>query len=391
MRVCLALPYSWAYPAGVPEHVVSLAGHLERRGHEVSVVSPDDPLDLITRITHPGLGRHDPPPERMIVVARSLPVPSNGTIVNIAISPLAYRAAYRAVERLRPDVVHVHEPLVPFLPWGAIRAAKALGVPVVGTFHAHYPDGCVHYRIFKPALLPFHRALDARIAVSPAAARTVTEALPGEVRIIPNAVDVARFAPDGERERAPHEVLFVGRPAPRKGLPVLLEAFERLLRKVPEARLVIVGSRPEDVRLPKVLLSSVEVRGVVDETGLVEAMRSASVLCAPSVGSESFGMILIEAMAAGLPVLASDIPGYDAVVSHERDGLLFPAGDPGALAASLARLLRDSALRGRLAAAGSETVRRYDWRRVAAEIEEVYLSVLDRSRPAAGGELAAGV
>lgn len=379
MRVCLVAPYSWAFPVGVLEHADSLGDHLERRGHVVELITPNDPLDLPTRLLHPRLGRHGAIPARVTPVGRSIPLPSNGTFVNVAFSPRAFFAARRAVKRLRPDIVHAHEPLVPPVGWGALRAAKELGIPTVGTFHAHYPEGCYHYRAFKPVLSPFYRALNAKVAVSPMAAKTVAEIFPNDLRVIPNGVDVDRFKPVGA-PRNLNEILFVGRPATRKGLSVLLDALPLVLQKVPEARLVIVGSHPEDVQLPKKLLSSVKVRGMLDDDELVHAMHSASVLCAPSTGAESFGIVLIEAMAAGLPVLASDIPGYNSVVTHERDGVLAPPGDTGALASALTGLLRDPERRNRLSEAGLVTARRYDWPHVATEIESVYEEVLERSQ-----------
>ena len=377
MKICINAPYTWAFPVGVLEHADSLADHLERWGHVVRVVTPNDPLDLLTRLLHRRLGRHGATPARVTSVGRSVPLSSNGTFVNVAFSPRAFFAAKRTVKRLRPDIVHVHEPLVPPVCWGTIQAAKELGVPVVGTFHAHYPDGCYHYKIFKQVLSPFYGALDAKIAVSPMAAKTVAEHFPGEIRTIPNGVDVNRFKPTGTL-RNPDEILFVGRPDTRKGLSVLLDALPAILKKVPEARLVIVGSHPEDVKLPKELLSSVEVRGMLDDDELVRAMHSTSVLCAPSTGAESFGIVLIEAMAAGLPVLASGIPGYDAVVTDEKDGVLVPPGDPAALANGLVGLLQDPERRKKLSKAGLITARRYDWPRVTTEIEGVYRELVRR-------------
>jgi phosphatidylinositol alpha-mannosyltransferase len=375
MRVCIVSPYSWAFPGGVVEHIESLSRHLERRGHVVRVVAPNDPLDRRTRLLHPKLGRHGAIPSRVIPVGRSIPFPSNGSLGNLAFSPRTLWRVKRAVKLARPEVMHIHEPMLPPVCWLASWAAQDMEVPIVGTFHAHYPGGCYHYRLFKPLLDPLDAALDARIAVSPAAAETAAAYFPGDYRIIPNGVDLERFR-GGEYERAPDRVLFVGRTDERKGLAVLLRAFRSVVRELPEARLVIVGSRVEDVKVPKSLLSSVEVRGMVDEEELVEHMQTATLLCAPSLGGESFGMVLIEAMAAGLPVVASDIPGYDAVVSSRRDGILVPPGDPEVLAKELVRTLRNWRLREELSRAGRETAQRYAWSRVAGEIERVYREVL---------------
>lgn len=382
MRICLVSPYSWSFPGGVLEHVDALATQMERRGHRVCVMAPNDPLDVRTRLLHPKLGRHGPLPPLVEPVGRSVPVPMNGSLANLAFSPSAWGAVRRVVRRQMPDLMHVHEPLVPVVSWAALAAAEAYRIPVVGTFHANYPERGVYYRAFrtvKRAADPMDRAgriVKVRVAVSPAAARTASRYFPGEYRIVPNGVDTRRFAPPASPRRDPGRVLFVGRPEARKGLPVLLRAFEEVLDEVPEAHLEIVGSRPEDVKIPKRLLSSVRVRGMLDDRELVGAMHAASVLCAPSIRSESFGVVLIEALAAGLPVLASDIPGYDSVITRGRDGILVPPGDPRALARELVRLLRDPELRARLAAEGLITARRYDWPQIASEIEEIYRSLL---------------
>ena len=383
MKICLVSPYSWSFPGGVIEHIASLATQLERRGHEVSVIAPNDPLDLRTRMLHPKLGRHGPLPARVTPVGRSVPLPSNGSLANVAFSPRVFRAVRRAIRRQRPDVVHVHEPLLPLVSWAAVRAAREAKIPAAGTFHANYPLGCAHYELFEPVLAPYFRALSAKIAVSPTAARTVAEYFPGDYLIIPNGVDVGRFRPSG-LPRDPNQVLFVGRPVARKGLSVLLNAFPAVLRKAASARLVIVGSAPKDVKLPKRLLSSVEVRGTVDEERLVSCMHSSSLLCAPSTGGESFGIVLIEAMAAGLPVVASDIPGYEAVATSGKNGVLVPPGDPKALADALAALLLDPARRTKLSLAGRMAVERYDWSRIATALEDVYLYLVDRPSSLSG-------
>ena len=360
-------------------HIDSLADHLESRGHEVRIIAPNDPLDLRTRILHPKLGRHDSLPARVIPAGRSFPLPSNGSLANVAFSPSVFRYVRRALGEFQPDVVHVHEPLVPLLPWAAVAAAFTMGIPLVGTFHANYPKGCVHYKIFKPVLTQYLKALPVKIAVSPTAAATIAKNLPGDYRIVPNGLDVERFRPSGAG-RKPNQILFIGRPEARKGLPVLLAALPGILKRVPDARLVIVGSRKENVKLPKSLLSSVEIRGPVDERGLVECMQSSSILCAPSTGGESFGIVLMEAMAAGLPVVASDIPGYEAVVSSGLNGLLVPPGDPTALAGTLTSLLLDPIARERLAIAGQASAEQYDWSRIAVELESIYLDLASRRR-----------
>ena len=167
------------FPGGVIEHIDALAGYLERRGHEVRVIAPNDPLDLHTRMLHPKLGRHGPLPARVIPVGRSIPLPSNGSLANIAFSPRLFRAVRGAIRKQRPDVVHVHEPLLPLVSWAAVDAARKMKIPTVGTFHANYWEGCAHYKLFKPVLTPYFRALSKKVAVSSTAARTIAEDFPG--------------------------------------------------------------------------------------------------------------------------------------------------------------------------------------------------------------------
>ena len=176
MRICIVSPYSWSFPGGVIEHVTSAARHLGYRGHEVWIAAPDDPLDLRTRFLHPKLGRHGKLPENVIPLGRSVPLPSNGSLANIAFSPRVFRATERAISDIEPDVVHVHEPFLPLVSWAAIKAARERRIPIAATFHAHYPDGCAHYRLWGWAARRFLAPdIDAWIAVSPKAAQTASE------------------------------------------------------------------------------------------------------------------------------------------------------------------------------------------------------------------------
>lgn len=374
MRLCLVCPYSWSFPGGVVEHLDSLAAHLMGRGHEVSILAPNDPLDLRTRLLHPGLGRHDPPPPYVTTIGRSIPLPSNGSLANIAFSPSVFRRVRRALREQQPHVIHIHEPLLPLVSWAAMMAARELRIPTVGTFHANYPEGCTHYTLFEPVLRPLFQRLSAAIAVSQTAAETTAAHFPGDYQVVPNGVDVRRFRPSGS-ERNPNQILFVGRPASRKGLPLLLDALPRVLERVPDARLLIVGSDFEELKIPKRLLSSIEVAGIVNGEDLVANMHSSSLLCAPSTGGESFGIVLIEAMAAGLPVVATSIPGYEAVVNSGENGVLVPPGDSGALARALVSLLQDPERRSELSMAGQLSVMRYDWPRIVTTLEDVYARV----------------
>jgi phosphatidyl-myo-inositol alpha-mannosyltransferase len=357
MRVALVCPYTWTVPGGVQAHVAGLARALRARGHEVDVLAPaDGPVDF------PGF----------VALGRSIAIPDNRSIVRVALSP---GAAARTLARLRErryDVVHLHEPMIPAVCLSALLGARPA---LVGTFHM-YSERPRWYRPFAPLARRAVARLDVRIAVSEAARRHVARTVTGDYLVIPNGIDLATHA--ARRGRPPGRepvLLFVGRPEPRKGLPVLLEAFARLPG---EARLELVGPEESEIDQAEVLPSSARARirahgRVSDETRL-RLLHEADVLCAPSLAGESFGLVLVEGMAAGLPVVASALPGYVDVLPPSC-GRLVPPGDAAALADALAGLLADPALRARLGAAGLRAARRFDWSRVVEEVLAVYEAV----------------
>ena len=339
MRIALVCPYSWSVPGGVQAHVAGLARALRRLGHDVDVLAPaDSPVDGV------------------VALGRSVPIPSNGSVQRVALGPAAVSRTARAV-RSGYDVVHLHEPMLPATCLTALATARA---PLVGTFHM-FRQELLWYRVFAPLVRAPARRLDARVAVSAAARDYVARTLPGDYDVVPNGIDHPAFASlDARRDGT--RILFVGRDEPRKGLAVLLEAFRRL--RHPEAELVLVGpsGRYGD---------RVHALGRVDDARLRKELAAADVLCAPSLRGESFGLVLVEAMAAGVPVVASRIPGYDEVVPGDA-GVLVPPGDPTALADALKQLLADADLRARLGAGGREASRRYDWSSVTREIVGIY-------------------
>jgi phosphatidylinositol alpha-mannosyltransferase len=338
VRVALVCPYSWSVPGGVQSHVAGLARALRALGYEVDVLAPADR-----------------PTSDIVALGRSVPIPSNGSVQRVALSPASVARTSRAVRR-GYDVVHLHEPMLPAVCLTAVAASRA---PLVGTFHM-YRHELLWYRVFAPVVRAAARRLDARIAVSSAACGYVARTLPGDYDVIPNGIDHASFA-SLDRAREGRRILFVGRPEPRKGLPVLLDAFARL---DDDTELILVG--PTDRYGGRV-----RALGRVDETRLREELASADVVCAPSLRGESFGLVLVEAMAAGAPVVASRITGYEEVVPDEA-GVLVPPGDADALAEALRRLLADDDLRRRLGNAGGDASRRYDWSNVAARVSAVY-------------------
>ena len=345
MRVALVCPYEWTTPGGVQTHVAGLAAELRRRGWAVDVLAPaDGPVEA----------------EGFVPLGRSIGFSWQGTVTRVTLSPAAVLRTARALRRGAHDIVHVHEPMLPAAGLTAVIAARA---PVVATFHMSAASA-LWYRLWWPVVRLANRRLAARIAVSEEARRYAAAVLPGEYRVIPNAVHVADF--EASRNGTGRRVLFVGRAEPRKGLPVLLRAFERL----PDATLDLVGVEPGEVAGERV-----RAHGRVSDAERIRLLAEADVLCVPSLRGESFGLVLVEGMAAGLPVVASSIPGYAAVLP-ESAGRLVPPGDPDALAAALAELLGDPALRARLGEAGRREAARYDWSRVGDEVEAVYREVL---------------
>lgn len=350
-------PYSWGVPGGVNRHVEGLSNALRKRGHLVWVMAPDGDRS-----------------GEIISAGRSVPVPFNRSVARVALDPRAIRTVI-SIRGSGFDLAHIHEPLVP-LP--SLLSLALLPVPLVGTFHAAREEGSVVYAVGKGIFRPLLERLEARIAVSPAALGFVSKYFPGSYRVIPNGVDTERFSPGGVnlRERLALRdddfvFLFVGRNEPRKGLGLAVEAFRRVRERRAEARLLVVGAR--DVPRERGVMSL----GVVDEESLPSAYRTADVLLAPSLGGESFGMVLVEAMACGVPVIASDIPGYRYVLQGGTGGRLTPVGSVVALEETMMEILEEPSLRERLAVEARRRAEEFSWERVALQVEEVYRQVVD--------------
>jgi phosphatidylinositol alpha-mannosyltransferase len=308
----------------------------------------------------------------VIPVGRTIGVPFNGSVARIAFGPRVAARVRATLRRSAPDVVHVHEP---FAPSAGMIAAAVSRAPVVATFHAAM-SGSPVYRAAAPILRPLWHKMAARIAVSDEAQRTIDRLFHGEVRIVPNGIALERFGRVPPPDAAASEILFVGRFEPRKGAAVLLDAFPRVHERVPEATLTMIGEGAERATLER-KASGLPVRfvGRVEPEALADAMRAAAVVCAPSLGGESFGIVLLEAMAASRPVVASAIPGYAAVVREGVDGLLVPPGDAAALAGALVEVLTRRDRAATMAASGRARAVRYSWDTVAAEIEDIYREV----------------
>src|SRR5262245_6726679 len=359
MRVLLVCPYDWAAPGGVQVHVRQLADALGVRAHQTLIVAP---------------GTEPSPNGHVRIVGRPVRVPYKGTVAPISFSPSSWRGVRAALEAFGPDVVHVHEPFTPSTSMLAVLAATG---PVVATFHA-FLDRSRLMEVSAPILRQIDHRIDAAVAVSEAAASFVRRVRRGPLEIVPNGVDVARFAEPAEPpEGLPPgpRILWVNRLDPQKGFGVMVQAFDLLSRDVDDVHLLIAGEGRDRAALrslPRRARNRVIPLGTVPHEEVPRYLAAADVFCSPAVGQESFGIVLVEAMAAGVPVVATDIPGYREVVRDGEDGLLVRPNDPVALAAAIRRVLSEPDLAAALAGAGRARAPAFSWEAVAPRIEAVY-------------------
>ena len=367
MKLGIVVPYSWSFWGGVVDHAEQQARALHALGVDARLVVGNDPPGSFTRLMHPGLGRHGDPPASVIPVGRSVIVPANGTLPNIVLSPPALLRLRRVFERERFDVMHVHEPMTPAL---GVAALALWNGPSVATFHASGGLGWMH--IGKPLWGFLAERIDRRIAVSEEARAFVAHWLPGAYDIVPNGVMVPDRAEPSARR---NQVAFIGRHEPRKGLHVLLRAWPDVHRRT-GARLRLVGADPLAVRLvlarARASSKGIDALGVLPDGDLTRELLEAKLLVAPSLGGESFGMVLTRAFACAVPVVASDISGYRDVVTRGT-GVLVPPGDAPALADAVVEMLEDEPRRVALGTAARALAQeRYSWDRVARQLLSVY-------------------
>ncbi len=360
MRVLLACPYAWDAPGGVQVHVRGLASYLRGRGHQVLVIAP-------------GGGTGDEP--WVQVMTRPIRVPYRGTVAPIGPSPVSFARIRAVIRNFAPDVVHVHEPLLPSTSMYATLASPK-PVPVVATFHA-FADGSWLLRAAAPLVRPVWRRIARPLAVSEAAASYVSGPFRPRPAVVPNGVDVNAFAdaePSRELPDGP-KLLWVNRLDPQKGFPVAVRAFELLAEEFGDLRFVVAGDGA-DRAAPGALAPGVRERvsmlGAVDHARLPAVFAACDVFVSPAAGQESFGIVLVEAMAAGLPVVATDIPGYREVVRNGVEGLLVAPGDAPALAEAVGSLLRDPGRADKLGRVGRARAGAFAWDVVGARIEAIY-------------------
>jgi phosphatidyl-myo-inositol alpha-mannosyltransferase len=363
MRIGMVCPYSFDVPGGVQSHVLQLAEVMRARGQDVSVLAPASP--------------HVELPDYVVSAGRAVPIPYNGSVARLQFSPAVHGKVRRWLAEGDFDVLHLHEPNAPSLSMWALRIAEG---PIVATFHTSTTRSLT-LAVFQGVLRPWHEKIVGRIAVSDLARRWQMEALGSDAVEIPNGVDVASFASAPVLDGYPRPgktVLFLGRyDEPRKGMAVLIDALPSLVEHFPGVQVLIVGRGDEDELRSKAggLAGHLRFLGQVDDAAKASALRSADVYCAPNTGGESFGIVLVEAMAAGTPVVASDLHAFRRVLHNGDAGRLVPVEDGAALAAGLVAILENDRLAKRYIAAGAEAVRRYDWPVVANQIMRVYETV----------------
>lgn len=377
MRIGIVCPYSFDVPGGVQFHVRDLAEHLIGAGHHVEVLAPAD--------------EDTPLPAYVEGTGRAVPVPYNGSVARLAFGPITAGKVARWLDAGAFDVVHIHEPIAPSL---SILALWAVEGPTVATFHTSFVRSRAMQAAYPMVRGSFEK-IHGRIAVSEAARETVITHVGGDAVVIPNGVFVDRF------EGAPRRPEWVGTPTsptlaflgridePRKGLPLLLEALPGLLARWPGLRLLVAGHG--DVSAARAKLgpevdAAVTFLGGVSDGDKASLLASVDAYVAPHNGGESFGIVLVEAMAAGTAVVASDLPAFLRVLDGGKAGAIFRSEDPGDLTRALTELLADEPARAALAAYGQRHCRRYDWSTVAQDVLAVYETVVEGTNAVADRE-----
>ncbi len=367
MKIGLVSPYDFAVPGGVNSHIEHLAKNFEQLGQEVRIVAP------CSRPRSPALGKN------VICIGRPIGVPASGSVARIALSLRLAPQVRRVLDAESFDVVHIHEPFMPFLPVQFLRFSEAANV---ATFHAAKEGGASRWYAYgRRVLRRWFRNLDGKIAVSLPAMRLVSRYFPGYYNIIPNGVDVGHFSaplePLPQYDDSKLNILFVGRLEKRKGVANLLRAYTRVKEEMPDSRLLIVGpetrlKRGYERTIREAGLDDVVFAGYASYTELPRYHRTAHVFCAPATGNESQGIVLLEAMAAGKPIVACNIDGYAGVLTHGVEGLLVLPNDPEGLADALLHLLRDADMRQAMGERGRQRAPEFSWEQISQRVLSYY-------------------
>ena len=365
MKIAFITTYDFAVPGGVRNHILALANELIRLGHDVRILAPSSRSN------------------QMLNIPYLIPVADFPKATNTWFIPPHLLIHYRVIKKIQAilhqesfDLVHIHEPLLPPVCLSALVFTKS---PLFATFHTYYEHGQPMYRLFKPLFNHWLKRLKGRITVSASSCSYINQYFPYEYQIIPNGVDVAKYAypifPSAERDNESIDLLFIGHAQfKRKGLPFLIEAYRLLKPHNPKLRLIIAGSRwfgRNGADIPADIPDIINL-GMVDEEKLISLYQSATVFCSPAIGNESFGIVLIEAMAAGAPIVTTSIEGYANVVQHNHNALVVPPKDSYALAQAIQQLIDDPVLREQLIKQAKISVQQYSWDTVAKRVLTYY-------------------
>ena len=372
MKIALVSPYDYAYPGGVNNHIASLEEYFTRMGHEVKIIAPS------SRPKKTSANRS------AIVIGKPVPIRASGSVVRSPVSPMLLFSdrIKKMLEREKFDVVHIHEPLMPALSVSVLHhSSEAVNV---GTFHATRSNS-FGYTIWKPLLKKWMNKLDGKIAVSKAAMEFINRYFPGEYVIIPNGIDLKHFSdkaiPVAQYRDGKLNILFVGRLEKRKGFKYLLGAYERVKKQFPQCRFIVVSPAGRLCQKYQKIAARRKLEDVVfaDHVSFEELpsyYNTADIFCSPATGWESFGMVLMEAMATGKPIVASDIPGYAGLISHGVEGLLVKPQDEKTLASAILSLLQDKSMREKMGEKGKLKAQDYSWEVVAQKVMSYYQKLL---------------
>jgi len=368
MNIAQVSPYDYSYPGGVNTHISQLTLQLAKMGHHIKILAPCSNKKAV------------PSTESIVPLGKTIPWISNGSMARITISWWLLPKVKSILDDGDFDIMHFHEPLFPSLPWMVLPQSRSVNV---ATFHAYYARS-IGYWYWKPLCTWYYKKIDGKIAVSESAKGFVSSYFPGDYHIIPHGVDFERFS----TEVAPVEdfcdgklnILFVSRLEKRKGITYLLKAYKRVKEEIPQSRLIVVG--PGNISRYKNWVNEMDLKDVVftgymSADDLLRYYHTADIFCAPATGQESFGIVLLEAMAAGKPIIASNIPGFASVLAHGVEGLLVPPRDEEELANTLLLLLRDHDLRQQMGSAGRSKAERHGWESIGQRTMDYYMEVMN--------------
>jgi phosphatidyl-myo-inositol alpha-mannosyltransferase len=374
MKIALVSPYDFPYPGGVTEHIIALADGLREQGHEIHILAASSGY------------RNKSYPNIRPVSHHLTNFPIGGTVARVSLSPRSYVRIKRILKEENFDIIHLQEPLTPSITWWVLINTLALAnIPVIGTFHAYHEQPNWFYHHGRPIFGRLFTRLDRLIAVSKAAQDFAYRMFPGHYQIIPNGIDLERFGKLKAEERDVDRklnLLFVGRLDKRKGFLHLLEAFIKIKPAYPKLQLQVIGPFEAKACQPYQRLAQaqgvtdIEFVGYVSPERLPDFYRKADIFCAPSLGFESFGIVLLEAMAAGAPIVASDIAGYRCVITHGKEGILVPPAQPAALVQALRQLLDQPEQRYQMGQWGRLKAQQHSWELIVHQVLEVYQEAL---------------